>query len=148
MFFYRKTFIVMVIKFQGVYYYSYGLTFKKMWKKKKKKRKKRKSESQALEHWSLSVQKRWISSSYREEHSESEMPSGQSSRLHIQWQQLLSCCRSGPPSCDLPQGHPHNSARLKMTCNKAIWICKTVICTQKKGRFRTVKTIVHQQMHK
>lgn len=34
MFFYRKTFIVMVIKFQGVYYYSYGLTFKKNVKKK------------------------------------------------------------------------------------------------------------------
>lgn len=34
MLFHRKVFIVMVIKIQGMYYYCYGLTFKK--KKEKK----------------------------------------------------------------------------------------------------------------
>lgn len=76
------------------------------------------------------------------------MPSGQSTRLHSQWQQLLPCCQIGSLSSDLPQGHSHNSARLKMTCDKAIWMCKIVICTQKRGRFGTVKTIIYQQMHK
>lgn len=57
------------------------------------------------------------------------MPSGRSTRLHSQWLQLLPCCLSS----DLPQGHSHNSARLKMTCDKAIWMCKIVICTHKKG---------------
>lgn len=58
------------------------------------------------------------------------MLSGQSTRLHSQWQQLLPCCQIGPS--DLSQGHSHNRARLKMTCDKAIWMCKIVICTQKK----------------